>query len=43
MMHADDLVLMTPSYMGVSMLLSVYSEYGIEHDIKYNIVPKVPL
>ena len=22
--------------MGLSMLVSVYSEYGIEHDIKYN-------
>ena len=29
--------------MGLSMLLSVCSEYGIEHDIKYNIVPKVTL
>ena len=36
LMYADDLVLMTPSSMGLSMLLSVCSEYGIEHDIKYN-------
>ena len=27
---------MAPSSMGLSMLLSVCSEYGIEHDIKYN-------
>ena len=32
-MYADDLVLMAPSNMGVS----VCSEYGIKHDIKYNI------
>ena len=36
LMYADDLVLMAPSSMGLSMLLSVCSEYGIEHDIKYN-------
>ena len=36
MMYADDLVLMAPSSVGLSMLLSVCSEYGIEHDIKYN-------
>ena len=36
LMYADDLVLMAPSSMGLTMLLSVYSEYGIEHDIKYN-------
>ena len=35
-MYADDLVLMAPSSMGSSMLLYVCSEYGIEHDIKYN-------
>ena len=35
-MYADDLVLMAPSSMGLSMLLSVCSEYGIEHDDKYN-------
>ena len=32
-MYADDLVLMAPSSMGLSMLLYVCSEYGIEHDI----------
>ena len=36
LMYADDLVLMAPSSMGLSTLLSVCSEYGIEHDIKYN-------
>ena len=36
LMYADDLVLMAPSSMGLSMSLSVCSEYGIEHDIKYN-------
>ena len=35
LMYAD-LVLMAPSSMGLSMLLSVCSEYGIEHDIKYS-------
>ena len=35
-MYADDLVLMDPSSMGLSMLLSVFSGYGIEDDIKYN-------
>ena len=36
LMYADDLVLLSPSAMGLSLLLSVYSAYGIEHDIKYN-------
>ena len=36
LMYADDLVLMAPSSMGLSMLLSVCSEYGIEYDVKYN-------
>ena len=35
-MYADDLVLISPSAMGLSLLLSVCSAYGIEHDIKYN-------
>ena len=35
-MYADDLVLLAPSSMGLSMLLSVCSDYGLEHDIKYN-------
>ena len=36
LMYADDLVLLSPSAMGLSLLLSVCSAYGIEHDIKYN-------
>ena len=38
LMYADDLVLLPPSAsaMGLSLLLSVCSAYGIEHDIKYN-------
>ena len=36
LMFADDLVLMAPSSMGLSMLLSLCSKYGLEHDIKYN-------
>ena len=35
-MHADDLVLLSPSAIGLSLLLSLCSAYGIEHDIKYN-------
>ena len=35
-MYADDVVLLFPSAMGLSLLLSVCSAYGIEHDIKYN-------
>ena len=36
LMYANDLVLMAPSSMGLSMLLSLCSEYGIEHNITYN-------
>ena len=36
LMYADDLVLLAPSSMGLSMLLSACSDYGTEHDIKYN-------
>ena len=36
LMYGDDLVLMEPSSMSLSMLLSVCPEYGIKHDIKYN-------
>ena len=36
LMYADDLVLLSPSAMGLSLLLSVCSAYGIEHEIKYN-------
>ena len=36
LMYADDLVLLAPSSMGLSMLLSVCLDYGLEHNIKYN-------
>ena len=36
LMYADDLVLLAPSSMGLSMLLSACSDYGKEHDIKCN-------
>ena len=36
LVYADDLVLMAPSSTGLPMLLSVCSEYVIEHDIKCN-------
>ena len=35
-MYADDLVILAPSHVGLSMLLSVCSDYGLEHDIKFN-------
>ena len=37
-MYAEDLVLLSHSAMGVSLLLSACSAYGIEHDIQYNSV-----
>ena len=44
LMYADDLVILAPSHVGLSMLLSVCSDYGFEHDIKFNnLVPKVIL
>ena len=36
LMYADDLMILAPSYVGLSMLLSVCSDYGLEHDIKFN-------
>ena len=36
LMYADDLVILAPSHVGLSMLLSVCSDYGLEHDIKLN-------
>ena len=35
-MYADDLVILAPSHVGLSMLLSVCSDYRLEHDIKFN-------
>ena len=34
--YADDLVLLSPSAAGLSLLLSACSYYGIEFDVKYN-------
>ena len=36
LMYADDLVILATSHVGLSMLLSVCSDYGLEHDIKFN-------
>ena len=36
LMYVDDLVLLAPSSKGLSMLFSACSDYGLEHDIKYN-------
>ena len=36
LMYANDLVLLAPSSMGLSMLLSACTDCGLEHDIKYN-------
>ena len=36
LMYADDLVILAPSYVGLSMLLSLCSDYGLEHDIQFN-------
>ena len=36
LMYADDLVLISPYSAGLQQLLRVCSQYGIEHDIKYN-------
>ena len=36
LMYVDDLVLLAPSSMGLSMLLSACSDDGLEYDIKYN-------
>ena len=35
-MYADDLVLLSPSAAGLSMLPSICSTYGIEYDVMYN-------
>ena len=36
LMYADDLVILSPSHVCLSILLSVCSDYGLEHDIKFN-------
>ena len=35
-MYADDLVMLSPSVAGLSILLSICSRYGIEYDVMYN-------
>ncbi len=36
LMYADDLVLLSPYSAGLRQMLKVCSQYGIDHDIKYN-------
>ena len=36
LMYADDLVLLSPYSAGLQQMLRVCSQYGIDHDIKYN-------
>ena len=36
LLYADDLVLLSPSTAGLSILLSICSTYGIEYDVMYN-------
>ena len=33
LMHADDMVLLSPSATGLSLLLNVCGKYGLEYDI----------
>ena len=35
-MYADDIVLLSPSATGLSLLLHVCGKYGLEHDIRFN-------
>ena len=36
LMYADDIVLLSPSATGLSLLLHVCGNYGLEHDIRFN-------
>ena len=36
LMYADDIVLQSPSATGLSLLLQVCGNYGLEHDIRFN-------
>ena len=36
LMHADDIVLLSPSATGLSLLLHVCGKCGLEHDIRFN-------
>ena len=35
-MYADDIVLLSPSATGLSLLLHVCGKYGLDHDIRFN-------
>ena len=35
-MYADNIVLLSPSATGLSLLLHVCGKYGLEHDIRFN-------
>ena len=35
-MYADDIVLLSPSATGISLLLHVCGKYGLDHDIRFN-------
>ena len=36
LMYADDIVLLSPSATGLSLLLHVCGKYGLDHDIRFN-------
>ena len=36
LMYADDIVLLSPSATGLSLLVHVCGKYGLEHDIRFN-------
>ena len=36
LMYADDIVLLSPSATGLSLLLHVCGKYGLEYDIRFN-------
>ena len=42
LMYADDIVLLSPSATGLSSLLHVCGNYGLEHDIRLNYIKEVP-
>lgn len=36
-MYDDDLAILSPSSPGFLQLLSICSEYGVKHDVQYNV------
>ena len=36
LMYADDIVLLSPSATGLSLLLHVCGKYGLDHDNRFN-------